>query len=90
LCGETFCLGEEQKLIGKVGQPVLGTFPQIALRTGSLKSLSHDNDMFWNNIEGLPFTANEGPVRIQYKCLVPIYVFPEMNLRGRIISRTEL
>jgi hypothetical protein len=22
-------------------------------------------------------TANEGPVRIQYKCLVPIYVFPE-------------
>jgi hypothetical protein len=25
-------------------------------------------------------TANEGPVRIQYKCLVPIYVFPEMKL----------
>ncbi len=25
-------------------------------------------------------TANEGPVRIQYKCLVPIYVFPEMQL----------
>ncbi len=25
-------------------------------------------------------TANEGPVRIQYKWLVPIYVFPEMNL----------
>ncbi len=24
-------------------------------------------------------TANEGPVRIQYKCLVPIYVFPEMK-----------
>ncbi len=24
-------------------------------------------------------TANEGPVRIQYKCLVPIYIFPEMN-----------
>jgi hypothetical protein len=24
--------------------------------------------------------ANEGPVRIQYKCLVPIYVFPEMKL----------
>ncbi len=24
--------------------------------------------------------ANEGPVRIQYKCLVPIYVFPEMTL----------
>jgi hypothetical protein len=28
------------------------------------------------------YTANEGPLRIQYKCLVPIYVFPEMKLRG--------
>ena len=28
----------------------------------------------------LRHTANEGPVRIQYKCLVPIYVFPEMKL----------
>jgi hypothetical protein len=26
------------------------------------------------------FTANEGPLRIQYKCLVPIYEFPEMKL----------
>jgi hypothetical protein len=25
-------------------------------------------------------TANEGPVRIQYKCLVPVYVFPERQL----------
>jgi hypothetical protein len=25
-------------------------------------------------------TANEGQMRIQYKCLVPIYVFPEMKL----------
>jgi hypothetical protein len=25
-------------------------------------------------------TANEGPVRIQYKCLVPVYVFPERKL----------
>jgi hypothetical protein len=25
-------------------------------------------------------TANQGSVRIQYKCLVPIYVFPEMKL----------
>jgi hypothetical protein len=32
------------------------------------------------------YTANKGPVRIQYKCLVPIYVFPEMKL----ISKTEL
>ncbi len=26
------------------------------------------------------YTANEGPVRIQYKCLVPIYAYPEMKL----------
>ncbi len=26
------------------------------------------------------YTANEGPVRIHYKCLVPIHVFPEMKL----------
>jgi hypothetical protein len=25
-------------------------------------------------------TANEEQVRIQYKCLVPIYIFPEMKL----------
>jgi hypothetical protein len=25
-------------------------------------------------------TANEGPVRIKYKCLVSMYVFPEMNM----------
>ncbi len=25
-------------------------------------------------------TANEGPVRIQYECLVSIYVFTEMKL----------
>ncbi len=26
------------------------------------------------------FTANEGPVRTQYKCLVPVHVFPEKKL----------
>ncbi len=35
-------------------------------------------------------TKNEGPVRIQYKCLGPIYVFPEMKLLGLVISKTEL
>jgi hypothetical protein len=34
-------------------------------------------------------TANEGPVRIQYKCLVPIYVFPETKLCSLFISKTE-
>jgi hypothetical protein len=30
----------------------------------------------------LPHTANEGPVRLRilFKCLVPIYVFPERQL----------
>jgi hypothetical protein len=32
------------------------------------------------------YTANEGQVRIQYKCLVPNYIFPEMKLCGFIIS----
>ncbi len=32
-------------------------------------------------------TANKGPVRIQNKCLVPIYVFPEMKLFSLIISK---
>jgi hypothetical protein len=34
--------------------------------------------MWWNT--ELVHTANEGPVRIQYKCLVPIFVFLEMKL----------
>jgi hypothetical protein len=28
----------------------------------------------------LLYTANEGPVRVQYKCLIPIYVFLYMKL----------
>jgi hypothetical protein len=36
---------------------------------------------------GILCTANEGSVRIQYKCLVPIYVFPEMKL---LFSKTGL
>jgi hypothetical protein len=32
--------------------------------------------------ETAPCAVNEGPVRIQMKCLVPIYIFPEMKLRG--------
>ncbi len=30
-------------------------------------------------------TTMEGAVRIQYKCLVPIYVFPEMKLRAALL-----
>ncbi len=35
-------------------------------------------------------TVNGGLVRIQYKCLVPIDVFPETKLHGLVISKTEL
>jgi hypothetical protein len=40
--------------------------------------------------ETLRHTANEGPERIQYKYLVPIYVFPEMKLCSLVISKTVL
>jgi hypothetical protein len=36
----------------------------------------------------IDYTANEGLARSQ--CLVPIYEFPEMKLRGLVISKTEL
>ncbi len=36
------------------------------------------------------FAANEGLVRIQYKCLVPIYVFSEIKLCSLVVSKTEL
>ncbi len=32
------------------------------------------------NIKLLQYIAKEGPARIHYKCLVSIYVFPEMKL----------
>jgi hypothetical protein len=35
-------------------------------------------------------TANEGPVRIQYKCLDPIHVFTGMKLCNLLISKTEI
>jgi hypothetical protein len=41
-------------------------------------------------IQLVSYTANEGPERIQYKCMVTIYVFPEMKLRGLVISKTGL
>jgi hypothetical protein len=33
------------------------------------------------------YTANEGQMRIQYKCLVPIYVFPEMKLLASLFPK---
>jgi hypothetical protein len=35
-------------------------------------------------------TANEGPVSIQYECLVPVYVYPEIKLHGLVIFKLEL
>ncbi len=41
---------------------------------------------FWKHMS---CTANEGLVRIRYKCLVPIYVFPEGKLCSLVTSKTE-
>jgi hypothetical protein len=38
----------------------------------------------------LLYNANDGPVIIQYKCLVPIFVFSEMKLHGLAIFKTKL
>jgi hypothetical protein len=40
------------------------------------------------SLESVLHTANEGLVIIQYKCLVPIYVFPEMKMCSIVISET--
>jgi hypothetical protein len=40
----------------------------------------HQNVLQYRESKHLSHTANEGPVRIQYKCLGPFYVFPEMKL----------
>ncbi len=57
----------------------LGFEPPTSYPAGghSSKELSRRLTLF--SIRNL-YTANEGPVRIQYKCLVPMYVFPEMKL----------
>ncbi len=47
---------------------------------GFANSKEQKSLVFFINQLRLWHTANEGPVRIQYKCLVPIYVYPEMKL----------
>jgi hypothetical protein len=37
-------------------------------------------------MQAVQTTANEGPVRIQYKCLIPIYVFPKLKQNNNILS----
>ncbi len=61
---------------------------QSALHHPCLHHLHHEKQLFkgrhlerdGKEVSGIICTANEGPVRVQYKCLVPIYVFPEMKL----------
>jgi hypothetical protein len=56
---------------------------------------SQGNYLLWSEVECVTanyqpcHTANEGPVRIQYKCLVVIYVFLEIKLL-QYFSKTEL
>jgi hypothetical protein len=37
----------------------------------------------------MTYTANEGPVIIQYKCLVPIEVFPEINCAASLFPKQK-
>ncbi len=37
-----------------------------------------------------PALQMKGALRIQYKCLFSICIFPEMKQRGLVISKTEL
>jgi hypothetical protein len=59
-----------------LGGPVPGRIPRRPRPLGRLQRC-HTPGRYSNH---RLYTANEGPVRIQYKCLVPIYVSPEMKL----------
>jgi hypothetical protein len=58
--------------------------PAFASVNATLTDLAAEVDQV-----GGTHTANEGLMRIQCKCRVPIDVFPEMNLRSLVISITE-
>jgi hypothetical protein len=61
------------------------------LKTAQQRPRSYKRQLTQDNLHQLTsFTANEGLVRIQYECLVSIYVFLEMTLLGLVISKTEL
>ncbi len=45
-----------------------------------VRSRSTDFLNLFHRYGQLPYTSKEGPARIQYKSLVPIYVFKEMKL----------
>ncbi len=56
--------------------------PETIKHTLNIRNPAHSFQKLSNShlTEGIPHTANEGPVRIQYKCLVSINVFPERKL----------
>jgi hypothetical protein len=59
--------------------------------SGSYQNYQHGDVSKSADGEGGRGEKCEGPVRIQYKCLVvPIYVFAERKLRSLFISKTEL
>jgi hypothetical protein len=56
------------------------------------KFLPYDENFLWgfhHCTQLYPHTANEGPVRIQHKCLIPINVFLKMKLCSLLISKRE-
>ncbi len=61
----------------------------VQLCTWSPNKLLRSNSIF-NLCNTVVRTANEGSLRIRYKCLVSMYVFPEMKLFSLLISKTEL
>jgi hypothetical protein len=66
--------------------PILSSnlWPEKTARSARFIIGSH-NKQHQNKI--VSCTANEGPYRIQYKCLFPIYVFPEIKLCSELFPK---
>ena len=62
----------------------------VDCRVGAMNEQTVEYEPCINWLIYVDHTADEGPVRIQYKCLVLIYVFLAMKLHGLIIFKTEL
>jgi hypothetical protein len=62
--------------------------PALVLLNVHNRTSARDGIIFGSMGPSMYTTSLEGPVRIQYKCLVPIYVFQAIKLRGLVISKT--
>jgi hypothetical protein len=74
-------LASASEAAGQAEQQLAKAKAQAGGRAASIGPVSKDFFMRLVYLKGPGSrTANEGPVRIQYKCLVPIYVYPQMKL----------